>query len=583
MKTSIVQLCTCAVALSLCGAVYGSAAGRCSDYTAGDLNLYWGDLHVHTALSLDAYAYGTTATPADAYAFARGGELTLGDKTTKIRLQRPLDFTAVTDHAETFDVMYLCTDPTFSKAPYCTDIRAKSGTETSGSSYVFRSYLLPLIAGETPKISPLCSQDGIDCDAASQLQWQRTQSYANEANSPCEFTAFIANEWSATPNNQHWHRNLIYSGTSVSRDAIDYLRYPSPEKMWAQLEKQCDPKTGCDVIAIPHNTNYSQGGGFDVETSDENSLRLRGKYERLIEIHQSKGNSECLAENWDDYDSDCGFETSFLNKNSEARARKDPAYLKQLNRSYTRNILSRGLLAYQRSGPDKLNPLQLGIIGSTDGHVASPGAVSEANWKGDAWGGGDLYEERRLQRLNFNPGGLVAVWSQENTRESLFQSLKRRETYATSGTRIKLRLTADLSPDSDPCGSDYDFGQATAMGGVINSPVPSAPRFSVIAAKDVLPLSQIEIIKGSIKDGETVETVFTVERSSAGFPQACKTWSDPDFDPLQPAYWYTRVQEVPSPRWSKILCEKMSNCAQNPEADRMIQEQAWSSPIWYLP
>ena len=177
----------------------------------------------------------------------------------------------------------------------------------------------------------------------------------------------------------------------------------------------------------------------------------------------------------------------------------------------------------------------------------------------------------------------MALWSEENTRDSLFQALKRRETYATSGTRIKLRFSADTSPDADPCSSDYDFGQATPMGGVMNSIVPSAPTFSVIAAKDDFPLSQIEIIKGTIKNGEIEETVYSLERNRAGFPQACKTWSDPDFDLSQPAYWYTRVLEIPSPRWSKTLCESLSSCKQNPDADQMIQERAWSSPVWYLP
>ena len=574
--------CFSVILLCLSGTLFAATNDRCDDYRAGQLNLYWGDLHVHTAYSMDAYAFGTTRNPGDAYAFARGQELTLPDQSTQLKLQRPLDFAAVTDHAETFDVMYLCTHPSYSKQPYCKELRAKSGTDDTQSQHVFRSFLLPLIAGDKPQTSPFCDQPGIDCTAASQSQWQRTQRYANEANSECEFTAFIGNEWSATPNNQHWHRNLIYANSSVSEEAIDYLRYPSPAKMWQALEQQCTADKGCDVIAIPHNTNLSEGGGFDVESSDVNQLRLRANYERLIEIHQSKGNSECLAENWDDSDSDCGFEI-LLPRQGEKRAKNDPAYIAQLNRSYTRNILSRGLIAYKTSGEKQKNPLQLGFIGSTDGHVATPGATDENNWKGDAWAGGDKFKLRQLKRINYNPGGLVAVWSEENTRASLFKSLKRRQTYATSGTRIKLSFSADTDPNANLCSAEYNINQAIPMGSSFTKTGQGKPQFVVIASQDTTPLSSIEIIKGTLKQGKISETVYTLANDTGGFSHTCKAWSDPDFDKSQPAYWYTRVLETPTPRWSKLLCEELGNCDAHAGADLMIQERAWSSPIWYLP
>lgn len=558
------------------------SAVRCNDYTAGQQNLYWGDLHVHSAYSLDAYAFGTRADPGDAYAFARGQELTMPDKSTRIKLKRPLDFAAVTDHAETFDLMYLCTDPNYSSKSYCEIFRDKSGTNQTDSLSIFKSYLLPLITVEKPERSPLCEELGIDCQAAAQSQWRRVQHYANEANSQCEFTAFIGNEWSATPNNQHWHRNLIYSGTSVSKDAIDYIRFPTPEKMWQELDKQCLPEQDCDVIAIPHNTNYSGGGGFDVESSKDYDLQLRAKYERLIEIHQSKGNSECLAENWDDRNSDCGFESSLI-RSDKKRAISDPGSIAQLKRSFARNILSRGLVAYQKSREARINPLQMGFIGSTDVHVATPGAVDEQNWKGDAWAGGDKFKERYFKRMDYNPGGLVAVWSEENTRESIFRSLKNRSVYGTSGTRIKLRFLADNTSNKDLCSVEGQSGQVTPMGGGINKSGKHAPRFAVITAQDYVPLSAIEIIKGTLKDGKIEETVHTLIQDTKGFSHSCKTWSDPDYDSTQPAYWYTRVLELPTPRWSKYICEELSNCDIHPDANVMIQERAWSSPIWYLP
>ncbi|MGI9294191.1 MAG: DUF3604 domain-containing protein, partial [Pseudomonadales bacterium] len=569
--------------LSLPGTTHAASNEKCADYREGELNLYWGDLHVHSAYSLDAYAFGTTADPGDAYAFARGQELTLPDKTTRIKLRRPLDFAAITDHAETFDVMYLCTDPNYLQLAYCKDLRSRSGTDSSDSRYVFKSFLLPLIAGKKPKPSPICDESGIDCSTAAQLQWRRVQQYANQANSPCEFTAFIGNEWSATPNDQHWHRNLIFAGTSVTEDAIDYIRFPSPQRMWNELEKQCKPEQGCDVIAIPHNTNLSEGGGFDVESSPDTQRRLRAKYERLIEIHQSKGNSECLMENWDNSNSDCGFE-QFIPASVRERIKSEPKYIDQMNRSYARNILSRGLIAYEKSSDQRVNPLQLGFIGSTDDHVATPGAVDESNWKGDAWGAGDKFKQRRFKRLDYNPGGLVAVWSEENTRKSLFASLKRREVYGTSGTRIKLRFLASITSDADFCSENANSDQAIAMGGSFTRGGQHPPRFSVIAAQDSVPLSQIEIIKGTVKAGKIIETVYPLHKKDAtGFAHTCRTWSDPDYDPSRPAYWYTRVFEIPTPRWSKALCENLSNCDKHPGADAMIQERAWSSPIWYLP
>ncbi|MFV0275825.1 MAG: DUF3604 domain-containing protein, partial [Parahaliea sp.] len=423
-------LLACLVASSI---AHGADDSHCPGFQEGRLNLYWGDLHVHTAYSMDAYAFGTIAGPAEAFSFARGQAITLPDGETQLQLSRPLDFSAVTDHAETFDVMNLCIGPAQLDNPYCQGLRDGAGTDLKGSRSVFVNYLLEVIAGEKPAKPSLCTQEGIDCEGARIEQWHKVQGFANAANAPCEFTAFIGNEWSATPSNAHWHRNLIYRGTSVAKEAIDYVRYPTPLQLWQALAEQCRPEDNCDVIAIPHNTNLSEGGGFDVESADNNARQLRGRYERLVEIHQSKGNSECIAEHWDDVDADCGYEIAFATPALKERAKTDPAYVQEVSRSYIRNVLNRGLQNYIARGD---NPLQLGFVGSTDTHVSTPGATEENNWKGDAWGSGDKFPKRRQQRNDYNPGGLVGIWAEENTRDSLFAALKRRETYATSGTRI---------------------------------------------------------------------------------------------------------------------------------------------------
>ncbi len=546
-----------------------------------DLNLYWGDLHVHSAYSMDAYAFGTTARPDDAYRFAKGEQGQILPDGTRVKISRPLDFAAVTDHAETFDVMHLCTDSSHGEAyEYCQKLVSLGGDDRGKSLQAFREFLLPVIAGDTPKPPALCAEEGVDCARAAQEQWLNIQRYAHEANESCKFSAFVGFEWSATPNASHWHRNVIFKNENVSREALDYVRYPSPDALWKAIDTQCDRAQGCEAIAIPHNTNLSEGGGFDVEGRDEAMLFRRAKYERLIELFQSKGVSECLAENWDDPQSDCGFEAYLLTKTQKSLA-NDPASLQKFNRSFTRNILSRGLLSYQNSGATKLNPLQLGIIGSTDNHTATPGFVGEDEWQGDAWGAGAKDKQRWLNRMEYNPGGLVGVWAVENTRDQIFESLKNRHVYATSGTRIALKFAA--RNDGQPHAlCEGKLAGATPMGGALAA-ADEAPQFAIAVEKDVAPLARIEIVKGTVKSGEISETVIALNTSPEGFDGHCMTWEDPDFDPAAPSYWYTRIAEVPTPRWSKYACEALQNCAEMRNADRMIQERAWSSPIWYLP
>jgi len=610
MKLLIISMTVVFLFFSIVGA-QASPNTKCKDTNEEDANLYWGDLHVHSGYSMDAYAFGTTANPKDAIAFAQGKQAILQDKQTRIKLKRPLDFVAITEHAETFDVMYICSDPTYSSLPYCQEMRDSSGTNADGSLHVFNEFLLPLVSGKevvATKISknskvdkypraPICDEPNIDCDAASLGQWQRIQDYANEANRPCEFTAFIGYEWSATPSNQHWHRNIIFSGESVTKHAIDYLRFPTPEKMWSALDEQCRSENNCEVIAIPHNTNLSEGGGFDVETSEQSQLQQRAKYERLIEIHQSKGNSECLDDNWDDHHSDCGFEQLFPRGGREI-ASSDPDYVQKLDRSYARNVIGRGLIAYEKSGDQKLNPLQLGFIGSTDTHSATPGATEEDHWHGDAWAGGSKFKQRQLQRIDYNPGGLVAVWANANTRDSLFESLKERRAYATSGTRIRLNFSASDTGKESLCNTDPKPTRLIPMGGAFHKiskhdpsthkstdhqPQVKSPLFSIAVNMDTTPLTRIEIIKGTVMGGEVVEKIYPLVSNESGFSATCVNWTDPDYETTQATYWYARVFELATPRWSKILCEELNNCQQHPRADRMIQERAWSSPIWYLP
>ena len=533
--------------------------------------VYWGDMHVHTAYSLDAYGFGTFQSPAEANQFARGGEITMAHG-KQVSLSRPLDFVAITDHAEWFDFLYLCTDPEQSDHPDCRILRDKA-SPTDGLS-LFRQFVVPSITQRGPAALDICETSPDQCRQAYLSQWQRVQQQANEANDPCHFTSFIAYEWSATRNFRHTHRNVIFATDQVPEEAFDYIRYPGLQQLFGLLEEHCKPEDGCDVITIPHNTNMGDGTTFDVEEETDRQLALRSRFERLIEVHQEKGNSECLSPLGLNDESDCNFEIRLTRVSRPATvADYTSEEWERMRSTYMRGLLKRGLKAYKRSGANQQNPLQLGVIGSTDGHGATPGFTEEDTWEGPTFGLGSL--DAAMSRLDWNPGGLVAVWARENTRAALFDAMKRREVYGTSGTRIRLGFDADTGPIS--CETSSTAG-TIPMGGEFSQ---GEPTFRIMASKDTTPLARFEIVKGTLSDGNYVEQVISTWEGDAVYH--CVTWQDPDFDPAEPAFWYTRILEAPSRRWSSYLCQAQDRCDEFPGADAMTQDRAWSSPIWYLP
>ena len=556
---------------------FASETSRCDGFVSGEKNVYWGDLHVHTSVSLDAYAFGTLAGPEEAFAFAKGEEIDLFG--TPTRLERPLDFTAVTDHAEWMDLMYICDDPERADDLYCQNLTVQQKNARIGGR-IFQEYVVPTITGAKPQFTPICEEDPERCQEAAANQWVRSQKAANAADDPCNFTALIGFEWSATPSYQHTHRNLIFASDKVTEQAIDYIRYPEVSQLWEQLERQCRPEDGCDVVAIPHNMNMGDGVSFDVETEDDAALLLRAKYERLAEIHQDKGNSECLPAFGVTDEDDCNFEL-YLTNRSQATAREDFSKedWEKSRSSYLRSLLLRGLAAYD-ARPELGNPLQLGIIGSTDTHTSAPGYVEEDAWQGSAFAQGQL--DLLMMRLDFNPGGIVGVWAEENTREAIFGALKRREVYGTSGPRMEVRFSAMPDAGDFSCGGAAKPEAAVMMGSDFQS-ASQAPRFMVEAKADRYDLAEIEIIKGTYVDGDVREQVQSVWTAGETGREACTVWSDPDFDPAVPSFWYARVKQVPTKRWSQIQCEAHGRCDEFPGAMGMIQERAWASPIWFLP
>ena len=551
--------------------------------TANDTTktVYWGDLHVHTQYSLDAYAFGATATPADAYRYAKGEPLTLANGRTS-QIDRPLDFAAVTDHAATFDLLYLCTDPMNIDNDYCRTLR--EARDNRDGRTLFNDYLLPIVGADDPAPAAICDDKNFSCSNAMTNQWQRTQRAANEANEPCAFTALIGYEWTASPGGRHWHRNVIFRGSTVIEQPIDYVRYPEVSMLWQQLDAQCKAEDDCHVLTIPHNINWADGGPtFAVESEDSTLRTLRAKFERLAEMHQEKGNSECMPEDPSADGDDCDFERVIENAaktrlSGPSKLSAEDAW-QQTRSSYYRTLLGRGLQTYQLS-EDRQNPLMLGAIASTDNHFGTAGRVAEEGYRGSI---SSLFstDEQVLNNTQFNPGGLVAVWAKHNTRGEIFDALHRREAYATSGPRISLQFSAgpesacDAHPSIEP--------NHTAMGGTLPATTQAGVYFTVSAQMDQAPLAKLQLVKGELWEGQLRETVFDLFSNEEGQAQACVAWLDEGFNANAPGYWYARASEVATPRWSKLLCDSLGNCDDYPEADRMIEERAWSSPIWHLP
>lgn len=553
------------------------AATHCPYYEEGRKQIYWGDLHAHSGYSLDAWGYGTTATPADAYRFGQGEALRMYDG-VEVQLARPLDFMAVTDHAEWFNLLHICTDPVWSEAPYCKTMTEKNSPATG--TEVFGEYVIPTITKANPVQPALCEQDPAYCADMQAQQWRRIQVQGNAANDPCHFTAFLGFEWSATPGFSHNHRNVIFANDQVTAEAIDYLRFPSPEKLWSALDRQCREEEGCKAIAIPHNTNMGDGKSFDVETESADILAMRARYETLVEVHQQKGNSECLPA-FASNDEECNFEL-YLTKNSVPTGRDgyDEGEWERMRSGYVRGLLLRGIQVYEQSGRQS-NPLLLGMIGSTDNHAGTGGFVDEAQWRGSVFGIGDL--DRTLSRLTFNPGGLVAVWAEENTRASIFSALQRREVFATSGPRMRLRVLMSERPlTCTEAVADPSERESHAMGAQVKA-LGGGPYFRVQAQFDRTPLQAIEMVKGALVEGAARERVERIWHQDSGGLDVCVTWRDAEFDHENPAFWYVRVLEAPSPRWSAYRCRAADRCDEFPDAYVTIQERAWSSPIWYLP
>jgi hypothetical protein len=476
------------------------------------------------------------------------------------------------------------------------------------------------------------------------LFWEDLQAAAEEfydRSSACTFTSFVAYEWSGTPAGANLHRNVIFRNTAVPALPVSYLEQQTPQGLWATLKAQCqDSLAACDWLAIPHNSNVSHGRMFAPENADGSQLTAadaatRAAMEPLVEVYQFKGSSECRP-GLDSADEVCGFE--LLQATTLGGPRNPAQAFPRLN--FVRNALKEGLLEEQRTG---VNPFRLGFVASTDTHNGSPGNVREDQFAGNR-GVGDATPERQLSltgTVDNGSAGLAVVYAEENSRDALFAAMRRRETYGTSGPRHQLRFFAGKYSKkicNDPEFVATGYRNGVPMGaetGLKN------PTFAVLAMRDPgdpgnpgTPLQRVQIVKGWIDaNGQAEEKVFDVAGNAnngaavdlascaptgPGFDTLCAAWKDPEFDPSQRAFYYARVLENPTCRWSQRVCNAngidCSNLANVPaaftacccNADRIdcsipanvpaafatccdapvpqtLQERSWASPIWYRP
>ncbi len=619
-------------------------------------NPYFGETHIHTRYSFDAFINGTRAEPRDAYRFAQGGEVALppfdaqGRPTRVARLRRPLDFTVVTDHAEQFGEVDICRSPGLpgSDAPECERMRGAVGTvvpgpiDATGATTIFGFVYTTL--PEPFRFPTICGADGARCRAAASLVWRATRDQAEEfydRTAACRFTTFVGYEWTAGTVLANLHRNVIFRNAVVPELPISYLEANTVQELWAGLQREClDGLPGCDTFAIPHNSNVSQGFMFATESPstpipptppvplDATEAAVRAALEPLVEITQHKGDSECrpgILSN----DELCAYEKM---RRIDLAAQLDPDSLLRFPfgpLAFVRNVLKEGLVQEQALG---VNPFRLGLIGSTDGHVGTPGAVHEQDFSRIGHLGSQdatpefLLSRRPIGGIEANPGGLAVVWAEENSRDALFAAMRRREVYGTSGTRPIVRffggfrLPANLCRNPNFVKQGYQHG--VPMGGVLGPPpgrgrgrMP-APRFAVLALRDPgeagTALQRIQIVKGWLDaGGGAQEKVFDVAGDPAngadvdlstcqprgtGFGQLCTVWEDPEFERGQRAFYYARVLENPTCRWSTHLCNELRVDCRDPASvppafetccdpafPKTIQERAWTSPIWYRP
>jgi len=586
---------------------------------------FFGDTHLHTAFSMDAGAFGARLVPRDAYRFAKGGEVTASSGQL-VKLSRPLDFLVVADHSDNmgfFPDLFagkpeLLSDPTGRR--WYDMLNSGKGAEAAVEIIVaFSQGTFPEKLLYGPDTRPYRSA------------WQETIDAAEEANEPGKFTAFIGYEWTSNTGGNNLHRNVIFrdNGDKASR-VVPFTVLPpmgsdNPRDLWKWMAAY-EEKTGGNVLAIAHNGNLSNGRMFPIiepgldKPIDREYAQTRLKWERLYEATQIKGDGEThpyLSPN----DEFANYET-WDKGNLDLSVAKTPAMLEF---EYARSALKNGLVLEQKLGA---NPYKFGMVGSTDSHTALATA-DEDNYFGkatsvepsaDRWS--HVFVSNKKTGLTIFgwetvASGYAAVWATENTRKSIWDAMQRRETYATTGPRMIVRFFGgfDFEPNdaNNRMPASIGYSKGVPMGGdLTHAPKGKSPTFLVAALKDPIGanLDRIQIIKGwldakgelheKVHDvvwsgnrepgadgkvpavGNTVDVANATWTNTIGSPELIRVWTDPDFDPAQRAFYYSRVLEIPTPRWTAYDA-KYFKATMSKNVPMFGQDRAYTSPIWYMP
>ena len=587
-----------------------TALGLAAQAGGAETQLYWGDTHLHTSYSIDAYATGNYVTDPDtAFRYARGLPIINPVTHEKIRIQRPLDFLVVSDHAELLQLQVRLDeeDP---------DLLA---TPTGKRLEELQKQNKRAVFGEVGQINQGKGREMLADLASDKVlgdAWRRQVKMADDNNVPGTFTAFIGWEWTSAPDWSNLHRVVFTSADATT--AAKFLPFTSnvsnkPEDLWAYLDRTTK-ETGAQFIAIPHNSNMSNGKMFDRVDSEGRPItaeyaRERIRWEPVMEIAQTKGTSEtdpALSPN----DEFSGFEI----RNKLLPGTPTPAY----PGSFARTALLQGLAFEQNLG---VNPYKFGFVGSTDSHTGMS-STDEFHFYGKLESQ-NITTDRPQDRSAFaiwelSAAGLAGVWAKENTRQSLFDAFRRKEVYGTSGPRIKLRVFGGFGfKPADAKAVDIaavGYKRGVPMGGdLAAAPKGAAPSFLVHAVKDELSgnLDRLQMIKGWVDAkgqthekvydiawsgkrrpdarghlpavGNTVDVKTAIYTNTIGETQLATVWKDPDFDPKVRAFYYVRVLEIPTPRQSLYDAVALQLDPAVTKAPLTIQERAWSSPIWYTP
>ena len=586
-------------------------------------NVFFGDTHLHTSFSTDAGLVGNIKGPEEAYILARGGTIE-SSHGLSVKLSRPLDFLVITDHAENLGLAPAVEE---SNADLLTNEWGKEVHDAVKSGDPERAYGMWMAQVNA-------QEDKLAGSSMAQSFWQRSNAISEQYNEPGLFTALIGFEWTSMPNGNNLHRNVIFRDNADRTGQIlpiSSYETDDPEELWEYMANY-EEMTGGQVLAIPHNGNLSNGTMFDNVTMsgqaiDNDYAQRRARWEPLYEVTQIKGDSEthpALSPN-DEFADFYTWDTGTLGPETTTP--------EMWPREYAREALKRGLAFEATLGT---NPFKFGLVGSTDSHTSIM-STEESNFFGKvslAEPSADPHyrlnetivartnpdESKHIYHWQTSAGGLAAVWSRENTREAIWDSMSRKEVYATTGTRLRVRVFAGWNYEEDDLYrsdfAEYGYENGVPMGSDLEATSSNqTPKFLIRAVKDPdgANLDRIQMIKGWVdSSGVTHEKIYNVAVSDGreadrdgNYPLVGNTvnledltysneigdvamhayWEDPEFDAEQRAFYYVRAIEIPTPSWLAFDLDffggSMPEGATN--ADLILQERAYTSPNWYTP